>query len=228
VPYDPALTAIAVGTNDALTDHVWRQDTANPDTGDPVTHIAVELCRTAQNFNTTTRLLTRVLTYIGETCRRHIETINGHAIVHPHSLDLDAGRLITQLERYDTQRDVLLSLYAVWRRHRSASRDPRERHLLVQPYDPTKGMVTLSVGESDLVWFVAPDAVAAEAYGLGSHGAIIGDIRLADARWRANAYAATQHRTTCPQLVHPLPPTKTEAAACRSLLIWWAQHHPGQ
>jgi hypothetical protein len=222
VPYDPALTAIAVATNDALTDHVWRYDTGTADSGDPVAHIAIELCRKAHDFNTTSALLTRILTHVGQTCGRHTSTITDLATVYPHSLDLDAFRVLQQLERFDTQREALLSLYTVWRRHRPASRDPRARHLLVQPYDPSKGMVALSADEPGLVWFVAPDSVAAEVQGLRSYGAIVGDIRLGDAGWQAAAYAHPEHRATCPHLVYPLPPTDTEAAACRALLRWWA------
>lgn len=221
MPYDPALTAIAVATNDALTDHVWRYDTGTAD-GDPIAHIAVDLSRKVQDFNTTAGLLTRVLGQVGEVCRRHINTITDLATVYPHSLNLDAIRVLTQLERFDTQREALLALYAVWRQHRPVFRDPRVRHLWVQPNDPSKGMVALSADESGLVWFVAPDSVAAEVQGLRSYGAIVGDIQLGEAGWQATAYTHPEHRVTCPHLVHPLPPADTEATACRALLRWWA------
>jgi hypothetical protein len=82
--YDPALTAIAVATNDALTEHLWRYDTGDADNGDPIAHIAIELARTAHDFNTTTEWLVRVLGHVGETCHRHAGTITDLANVRPH------------------------------------------------------------------------------------------------------------------------------------------------
>ncbi len=221
MPYDPALTAIAVATNDALTEHLWRHDTATADSGDPIAQIAIELARKAGDYISTTGLLTRLLTHVGQTCVRHAATITDLANVYPHSLDIDAFRILQQLERFDTQREAMLSLYAVWRRHRPPYRDPRVRQLWVQPYDPSKGMVALSADEAG-AWFVVPDAVAADVHGLRSYGALVGDIRLGDAGWQATAYTHPEHRTTCPHLVHPLPAADTEATACRALLRWWA------
>jgi hypothetical protein len=102
MPYDAAVTAIAVATNDALPDHVWRHDTA--DDGDPVADIAVALCRAAHDLITTSGLLTRILSSVHEQYGRHLETLTGYATVGPHSLDVDALRLLQQLERFDTQR----------------------------------------------------------------------------------------------------------------------------
>ncbi|MBT8227312.1 MAG: hypothetical protein HKP61_05260 [Dactylosporangium sp.] len=221
MPYDPTVTAIAVATNDALTDHLWRFDTATADAGDPIAHLAIELVRKDQDFLTTARLLTRLLTHVGQTCTRHAATITDLTTVYPHSLDIDAFRILQQLERFDTQREALLSLYAVWRRHRPPYRDPRVRQLWVQPYDPSKGMVALSAEDTG-AWLVVPDQVAAEVHGLRSYGALVGDIRLGDAGWQATAYTHPEHRTTCPHLVYPLPTADTEATACRALLRWWA------
>ena len=78
------------------------------------------------------------------------------------------------LERFDGQRDNLISLYGLCRRHRPASRDLRRHHLLVQPYDPTHGMVTLAADETGLAWFVVPDPTATSAYGLTSLSGVIG------------------------------------------------------
>lgn len=61
-----------------------------------------------------------------------------------------------------------------------------------------------------------------QAYGLRSHGGIVGEIRLGDAGWQATAFTHPEHRATCPHLVYPLPIADTEAAACRALLRWWA------
>ena len=228
MPYDPTLTAIAVATNDAMTEHLWRYDTGTADSGDPVAHVAIELARAAHDFNTTAAVLTRVLDQVGRTCRRHATTITDLATIYPHSLDGDAFRVLQQLERFDGQREALLSLYAVWRRHRPAFRDPRVRHLWVQPYDPTQGMVALSADDVG-AWFVVPDQVAAEVHGPpSSYGALVGDIRLGDAGWQATAYTHPEHRTTCPHLVHPLPPADTEASACRALLRWWTLRDSAQ
>jgi len=222
VPYDPALTAIAVATNDALTEHLWRYDTGDTDNRDPIAHIAVELARTARDFNTTAAVLARVLGRVGETCHRHASTISDLTTVYPHSLDVDTVRSVQHLERFDAQREALLSLYAVWRRHRPLTRDPRARHLWVQPHDPSRGMVALSADQKGLTWFVTPDQVAAEVHGLSSYGALVGEIWLGSAGWQATAYTHPDHRTTCPHLVYPLPPADTDAAACRALLRWWA------
>jgi hypothetical protein len=225
VPYDPTLTAIAVTTNDALTDHLWRYDT---DSTGPIAHIAVELHRAAHDFNTTVAVLNRMLAHVGELFRRHADTITDLATAYPRSLDTDTVRIVQQLERFGEQREALLRLYMLWRRYRHTTRDSRTRHLWVQPYDPSKGMVALSADETGLGWFVVPDQVAAEAHGLSSYGSLIGDITCGDASWQATAYTHPEHRTTFPHLVYPLPPALSEDAACRSLLRWWALHDSDQ
>jgi hypothetical protein len=219
VPYDAALTAIAVATNDALPEHVWRYDTAG---GDPVADIAVTLSRAANDFNTTSAMLARILTRIRDHCGQQLDSITNHATVGVHSLDVDAFRLLQQLERLDNQREAMLGTYAVWRRQRPIPCDPHVRHLLVQPYDPSRGMVALAVDEPSLGWLVTPDHQAAQAHGLRSHDEVIGEIRLGDVAWEATAFTHPEHRSTCPHLVYPLPVTDTEDAACRALLRWWA------
>ena len=204
--YDPALTAIAVATNDALTEHLWRYDTATTDHGDPVAHIAIALARAA---------------------------------LFPNTVDVDAFRVQQHIERFHARREAMLELYAVWRRHRPTTRDPRTRHLLLQPYDPTNGMVTLATDDTRLAWRVTPDATAAQAHGLRTYGDTVGEIRLGDHGWQPTAFTPTSslHGTggTTPQLVYPLPSSDTEAAACRALLHWCAardderrQQHPTQ
>jgi hypothetical protein len=227
VPYDPTLTAIAVATNDALTEHLWRYDTGDTDSGDPIAHVAIELARQAHDFNTTAGLLVRVLAQVGELGHWHASTITDMATVYPYSLDVDMVRIVQQLERFDAQREALLSLYGIWRRHRSITRETRVRHLWVQPYDPSKGMVALSTNGTG-AWFVVPDAVAAEVHGLSSYGAIVGEIWLGSPGWQATAYTHPEHRSTCPHLIYPLPPADDEAAACRALLRWWALRNSEQ
>jgi hypothetical protein len=239
VPYDPALTAIAVATNDALTDHVWRYDTATADAGDPVAHIAVALCRAAADFNTTSDLLTRLLTQLRDETNRYLRAVIDFTSVVPNCVDIDAFRVQQYLERFHSYREAMLSLYAVWRRHRPTSRDPRTRHLLPNPYDPTKGMVTLNTEHDRLAWHVTPDVTAAAAYGLHGYGDTVGEIRLGDSGWQPTAFtnpADSDRSTNSPQLVYPLPPADTEATACRALLRWCAardderrhERHPAQ
>jgi hypothetical protein len=221
VPYDPTLTAIAVATNDALIEHLWRYDTGDTDNGDPIAHIAVELARAAHDFNTTAALLTRVLAQVGELSHWHASTITDLATVYPYSLDVDMVRIVQQLERFDTQREALLSLYGMWRRHRSITREARVRHLWVQPHDPSKGMAALSTNDTG-AWFVVPDHIAADIHGLSSYGAIVGEIWHGSQGWQTTAYTHPEHRSTCPHLVYPLPPADSDDAACRALLRWWA------
>jgi hypothetical protein len=217
MPYDPVLAAIATATNDALTEHLWNYDT---DDGDPITDIAATLTHAATEFITAADLLTRTLTHVADTCRRHAATVTAHATVYPHTLRADTTSLHQLLERFEGQRDTLLTLYGVWRRHRPASRDLRRQHLLVQPYDPTHGIVTLAADETGLAWFVIADPTAATAYGLATGGGVIGSIWSSRDGWQATAFTDPTHRNT-PQACQ-LPPAATEDAACRALLRWSA------
>jgi hypothetical protein len=217
MPYDPVLAAIATATNDALTEHVWNYDTTD---GDPVTDIAAALAGAATEFITATDMLTRALTHVADGCRRHIVTVTGHATVYPDTLPSDTAGLNQLLERFDGQRETLITLYGLWRRHRPTSRDLRRHHLLVQPYDPGHGMVTLAADETGLAWFVIPDPTATTAYGLTSLSGVIGSIWSSRDGWQATAFTDPTHRNT-PQACQ-LPPTASEHAACRALLRWWA------
>lgn len=218
---DPVLTAIAVGTNDALPEHLWRYDTAD---GDPIADVALALHRAAYEFTGISQLLARTLQRLHERCGNHLDTLISYAAVHrPNGLDSEVLKLMQLLERHDSQRDALLATYAVWRRHRPTSRDPRVRYLLPQPYDPTHGIVTLGADDTGTCWYVVPDTVAVEAFGLSMAPGVIGEIRpTGTGGWQATALTHPEHRTTCPHLVYPLPDTDDEAAACRSLLRWWA------
>jgi hypothetical protein len=215
VPYDPALTAIAAATNDALTEHLWHYDIAGDD---PVAHVALALEHAAEAFAVRAELLGRLLPYVKTICARLESTLAGYATVTPHGADLDAARLARQLQQFDDQRESLLALYRVWRRHRPATRDPRIRHLLLQPFDPRYGMVTLGADDTGRSWYVVPDEQAALAFGLPGHGTLVGDIRLTDAGWAATAFTDPRHE---PGQVFALPPADTEAAACQALLRWW-------
>lgn len=226
--YDPVLATIAVATNDALTDHLWRYDTGTD--GDPVADAATAVHRTAYNFNATSQMLARTLRRFQRCCGHHLDSLASTAYIpRPNTLESEAITLVQLLERHDTQREALLSAYAVWRRHRPTSRDPRIRFLLPQPYDPTFGIVTLGADDTGGGWFVVPDQVAAEAFGLRPGGGVIGEIRQSvEGRWQASAFTHPEHRAICPHLVYPLPDTDDEAAACRCLLRWWALRHSEQ
>ncbi|RZU76049.1 hypothetical protein EV384_4646 [Micromonospora kangleipakensis] len=216
--YDPVLTAIAVATNDVLTDHLWRHDAA---AGDPVADIAVALHRAAYDFTLTARQLTETLHRLRQHCTHHLDTLTCYAtLARPHSLDADTLRLLQLLERHEAGRDAVVTAYGAWRKHRPISADPLIRHLLPAPYNPRHGMVTLGAdGDS---WIVVPDRVAAEAWGLATSGTVIGDIRPHPDGWQPTAYADPAHRAQQPHLVHQLPAAADEATACSSLLRWWA------
>jgi hypothetical protein len=96
----------------------------------------------------------------------------------------------------------------MWRRYRHTTRDPRARHLLLQPYDPSKGMVALSADDTGLGWFVAPDQVAAEVHGLSSYGALVGGSWHGSAGWQTTAF-------THPRAPGHLPAPGLPAAAGR-------------
>jgi hypothetical protein len=218
---DPVLVAIAATTGDALPERWWRYDTATPD---PVGDLAQALHAAAVEFTGSTQVLARTLGRLREQCERQLATLGERAAVgRPHGLDTDALHLVQLLERHDTQREALLASYALWRRHRSIPPDPRIRHLLARPYDPTGGMLTLATGDNGGVWFVSADPVAAAAYGTRLADRIIGQIAATtEGGWQPTAYTDPAHQHTCPHLVYPLPVAEDEAAACRSLLRWWA------
>jgi hypothetical protein len=217
---DPALVAIAAITGDALPERLWRYDTA---TADPVADLAQALHSTAIEFTGTTQVLARALAKLGEQCQRQLATLTSRAaLARPHGLDTDSVHLVQLLERHDTLRETLLASYTLWRRHRPASRDPRIRYLLTRPYDPTGGVLTLATPDDGESWLVCPDAVAAAAYDTRFADRIIGQIHTSSDGWRPTAYTHPEHQRTCPHLVYPLPAAADEAAACRSLLRWWA------
>jgi hypothetical protein len=217
---DPALVAIAAITGDALPERLWRYDTA---TGDPVADLAQALHSTAIEFTGSTQVLARALAKLREQCERQLVVLTSRAVLaRPHGLDAEAVHLVQLLERHDTLRESLLASYTLWRRHRPASRDPRIRYLLARPYDPTGGVLTLATPDDGEVWLVSPDAVAAAAYGTRFAERIIGQIHASPDGWRPTAYTHPEHQRTCPHLVYPLPVAEDEAAACRSLLRWWA------
>ena len=217
---DPALVAIAAITGDALPERLWRYDTA---TGDPVGDLAQALHSTAIEYTGSTQVLARALAKLREQCERQLVTLTNRAVLaRPHGLDADSVHLVQLLERHDTLRESLLASYTLWRRHRPASRDPRIRYLLTRPYDPAGGVLTLATPDNGEVWLVSPDAVAAAAYGTRMADRIIGQIHTGPDGWAPTAYTHPAHQRTCPHLVYPLPVVEDEAAACRSLLRWWA------
>jgi hypothetical protein len=217
---DPALVAIAAITGDALPERLWRYDTATPD---PVADLAQALHSTAIEFTGSTQVLARALAKLREQCERQLAVLSSRAtLARPHGLDAEAVHLVQLLERHDTLREALLASYALWRRHRPASRDPRIRYLLARPYDPTGGVLTLATPDGGEVWLVSPDAVAAAAYGTRFAERIVGQIHAGPDGWTPTAYTHPEHQRTCPHLVYTLPVAEDEAAACRSLLRWWA------
>jgi hypothetical protein len=216
---DPVLTAIAATTNDALPDHLWRYDTG---ADEPIGDLACILHSAAAEFTGTTQVLGRALHRLHRRCGEHLQTLTSHAgLIRLHVMDTDALTLIQLLERHQLHRDALLTAYAAWRRHRPASLDPQVHHLLPAPYLPTSGRITLTATDQH-TWLVTPDQTAAAAYGTDHAGQIIGHIQATGNGWQPTAYTHPQHQQTHPHLVYPLPPVEDQAAACRSLLRWWA------
>jgi hypothetical protein len=219
--YDPALTAIAVATDDALTDHLWRHDIGDTDTTDPIAHIAAELHHRAAEFRATADMLTRLLTHVGDTYHQSALAVTDLADLEPKATETGQYRLHQQLGRFDAQRAGLLALYRIWRRHRPATPDPRVRHLWLVPHDPRWGMVTLHADHQGLAWSVTPDQTATEAFATPGPGVPVGDIWHGSAGWQTTAYRDPGHHSE-PDRVFRLPPAAGEAAACRALLRWWA------
>jgi hypothetical protein len=221
---DPVLTAIAAGTNDVLTDRLWRYDTG---TGDPVADLAATLHSAAEEFTTATGQLERTMQGLQREHGRQMQNLTSHAAaLRPHGLDRDALNLVQLLERHELHREVLLMAYQAWRRHRPASRDPRIRHLLPAPYDPTSGRLTLTADDQD-AWLVTPDPAAATGYGAPRlAGRTIGQITPTHQGWQPTAFSLNHHGgQAIRQHAHRLPPVDDEAAACRSLLRWWALYN---
>ena len=223
---DPVLTAIAAGTNDLLTDRLWRYDTG---TGDPVADLAATLHSAAEEFTTATEQLERTMQALQRECARQIQNLTTHAAaLRPHRLDRHALNLVPLLECHELHREILLMAYRAWRRHRPTSRDPRTRHLLPAPYDPTSGRLTLTADDRDN-WLVTPDPAAATHYAVSwLAGQVIGQIAPTEQGWQPTAFTLNHHGgQAIRQHTHILPPVDDEAAACRSLLRWWTiYHHP--
>jgi hypothetical protein len=220
---DPVLTAIAAGTNDVLTDRLWRYDTG---TADPVADLAATLHSAAEEFTITTGQLERTMQRLARECAHQRLNLTSYAaVLRPHGLDRDALNLVQQLERHDLNREILLTAYRAWRQHRPTSRDPKTRHLLPAPYNPTSGQLTLTTEDHD-GWLVTPDPAAATSYhAAGLSGQVIGQITPTHQGWKPTAFTLHHHQgQTIRQHTHPLPPVDDEAAACRSLLRWWAHY----
>ncbi len=83
-------------------------------------------------------------------------------------------------------------------------------------------MVALTAYDTETTWLVTPDQVAAAAFGLRTYGGVVGEIRLGEGAWQTTAFADPEPQTSRPNLIYPLPAAETEAAACRTLLRWWA------
>ncbi|WP_238015014.1 hypothetical protein KZZ52_33770 [Dactylosporangium sp. AC04546] len=246
--YDPTITAIAVATNDALVEHLWRFDTATTNGADPVAHIAVALCHAAEQFNTTADRVGELLDRIGGETVRGRGVLAGTASIMSRRLESDMMHLTRQLERLDAHRAALLTLYHVWRSHRRVTAPTADRHLLVHPYDPTGGMVRLTIdaigtidtadnggpydplGAPSVVsaepstWLVTPDHVAAAAFGLPTYGTVLGAITLDAGGWRPTPFAHVEQHTTTRDGVGTLGIAHTEDAACAELLAWWSRH----
>ncbi|WP_229070812.1 hypothetical protein [Actinoplanes sp. DH11] len=224
MPYDPAVTAIAVATKAALPEHVWRHDITATGSTNPVAHLAEDLHHSALQFTATAQLLHRLLEHLADIYGTGSAAVSDVADLDPRTVETAQLHLEQHIGRFDAQRASLLTLYRLWRRHRPLSRTPRRQHLWLQPHDPRHGMITLDADESALAWWVTPDDTAAAAFGTPDPGVVAGDVWPGSAGWHATAYRDHEHRHTTVDQVFHLPAAATQLGACRALLRWWALH----
>ncbi|GAA1619336.1 hypothetical protein [Actinoplanes couchii] len=218
--YDPSLVAIAAATNDALPEPLWLRETPTDD--DPVTQIAAALGRAAVTFDTDARDLATIFGDLAVAGGRHLTTVLERATVQHDNLPAALTGLAIRLDRFDRSREHLLTLYAMWRRHRPITLEARRQHLLLRPYEPRCGMAELTTDESRLAWWVCPDRVAADAFAIPSRTrSLVGSIWHSQQGWQVTAFTDPHHLAGAGHLVHQLPPADTQDAACRSLLRWW-------
>ncbi|MBM0224524.1 hypothetical protein [Micromonospora sp. ATA51] len=207
---DPALRRIAAVTNDVLAEHLWRYDTA---TEDALGDLARILHRTALGFNNTTAFLDKAVQEL--TARPDLRLADyGQALPN----------VLAAVQRHGILADLLIDAYRAWRRHRQIEQHRDERHLLLQPGDPSRGVAVLRA-HGPHTWRVLPDAEAAEAFGVPSRCRIIGQVAWTDDGWLPTAYTNPEHLQAQPAITYRLPVCDDLAPACRSLLRWWQLRH---
>jgi hypothetical protein len=217
---DPALRRIAADTNDVLPEHLWRHDTA---TLDALGDLARVLHKTALGFNDSTATLDKSLTRLGELAEAAHQQLAARADLHLAGYHQALTDAIAARERHIVLGTMLVTAYRGWRNHRPIG-PAHERHLLLQPGDPSCGVAVLNPQEPH-TWLVFPDAEAARAFAIPYPCRLVGEVTQTDAGWTPTAYTNLQHRQTQPGLTYPLPVCDDLASACRSLLRWWHLRH---
>ncbi|MEV0158072.1 hypothetical protein AB0H57_30845 [Micromonospora sp. NPDC050686] len=216
---DPALRRIAADTNDVLPEHLWRHDTA---TLDPLGDLARLLHTTARAFTDSSITLDQTLTRVAD-----LADTARHQVAARADLDLTAYQqaltdALTARERHLHLGATLVTTYHAWRNHRTLG-DRTQRHLLLQPGDPSRGVAVLRQHEPH-TWLVSPDAEAATAVDIPYPDRVVGDVTEGHL-WTPTAYTDPQHRHTQPGIAYRLPECDDLASACRSLLRWWHLRH---
>jgi hypothetical protein len=217
---DPALRRIAADTNDVLPEHLWRHDTA---TLDALGDLARLLHRTAREFIDSTTTLDQALARVGLLADAARQGLAARADLHMAGYHQALTDALVARERHIVLGAMLVTAYRGWRNHRPLG-DSDERYLLLQPGDPSRGVVVLRQREPR-TWLVVPDAEAATAFDIPYPGRVVGEVAETDQGSTPTAYTKAQHRQTQPGMTYPLPVCDDLASACRSLLRWWHLRH---
>ncbi|GHJ54437.1 hypothetical protein Nm8I071_37440 [Nonomuraea sp. TT08I-71] len=217
---DPALRRIAADTNEVLPEHLWRHDTA---TLDALGELARVLHKTALGFNDSTATLDKSLTQLGELAEAARQQLAARADLHLAGYHQALTDALAARERHIVLGAMLITAYRGWRNHRPISAG-EERHLLLQPGDPSRGVAVLRPQEPH-TWLVFPDTEAATAFDIPYPGRLVGEVTQTGAGWTPTAYTNVRHRQSQPGLTYPLPVCDDAASACRSLLRWWHLRH---
>ncbi|MCM0673675.1 hypothetical protein NCC78_02975 [Micromonospora phytophila] len=217
---DPALRRIAADTNDVLPEHLWRHDTA---TLDALGDLARVLHKTAREFTDSTTTLDEALARTGALAERARQGLAARADLHIAGYHQALTDTLGARERHIVLGAVLVAAYRAWRNHRPI-RDGDQRHLLLYPGDPSRGVATLRRNEAH-TWLVVPDSEAASAFDIPYPDRVIGEVTETAQGWEPTAYIAAPHHQIPPTMAYPLPSCDDLAPACRSLLRWWHLRH---
>lgn len=207
---DPALRRIAAVTNEVLPEQLWRYDTA---TEDALGDLARILHRAALGYNNTTAFLDKA---VQELTARPELRLAGYGQALPN--------VLCAMERHGILADLLIDAYRAWHRHHPIEQHRDERHLLLQPGDPSRGVAVLRA-HGPHTWLMLPDAEAAEAFGVPYPCRIVGQVAWTDEGWLPTAYTNPAHLEEQPRMIYRLPVCDDIASACRSLLRWWQLRH---
>ena len=217
---DPVLRRIAADTNDILPERLWRHDTA---TLDPIGDLARILHKTARDFTDSTEFLDQDLAGLADLAAASRQGLAARADVHVSGYPQALTDVLAARERHTALGAMLITVYKAWRNHRPIH-DSNERHLLLYPASPERGVATLRP-KDPRTWLVVPDADAASAFGIPYPDRVVGEVTETDQGWAPTAYTDPQQRQITSGMAYPLPVCGDLASACRSLLRWWHLRH---